>query len=73
MKDWKVGISKGKYGQMGEELEAKRPGDEKKNKKWHPDCGSTNTLAIHPLKRVEETKQCIFGNQRLGNEQTQQF
>ena len=26
------------------------------------DCGSTNTLAIHPFKSVEEYKQCIFGN-----------
>ena len=42
--------------------EAKRPGDEKKNKKWHPDCGSINTLAIHPFKRIEEYKQCISRN-----------
>ena len=46
---------------------AKRPGDEKKNKNWHPDCGSINTLAIHPFKRVEEYMQCISGNRGVLN------
>jgi hypothetical protein len=38
---------------------AKRPGNEKKNKKWKPDCASTNTPAIHPFKKPEEYKKCM--------------
>ena len=81
VKDWKVGIDKGKYGPMGEDLfaemcmrkngvtgldiskdgccEAKRPGNEKKNKKWKPGCSSTNTTAIHHFKKPEEYKKCM--------------
>jgi len=82
--NWKVGIDKGKYGPMGEDLfaeicmrkngvtameafditkdgacEAKRPGNEKKNKKWKPDCASTDTPAIHPFKKPAEFAACM--------------
>lgn len=82
--DWKVGIKKGKYGPMGEDLfaemclrkngvteleafdiskdgacEAKRPADQKKNKKWHADCASTSTPAIHPFKKPQEYFKCM--------------
>ena len=71
-----VGVDKGKYGPMGEDLfgkmcmskngvtgievfviskdgccEAKRPGNEKKNKKWKPDCASSSTPALHSFKK----------------------
>merc|ERR1712039_983028 len=84
VKEWKVGIGKGKYGLMGEDLfaemcmrkngvtgtevfdiskdgccEAKRPGDMKKNKKWQPDCASSNTPAIHPFKKPAEYEKCM--------------
>ena len=39
--------------------EAKRPANEKKNKKWLPDCGSTNTPAIHLFKKPAEYKKCM--------------
>ena len=79
VKDWKVGVDKGKYGPMGEDLfaemcmskngvtrievfdiskdgccEAKRPGNEKKNKKWKPDCASSSTPALHSFKKPVE-------------------
>ena len=38
---------------------AKKPANEKKNKKWKPDCGSTNTPAIHPFKKPAKYKKCI--------------
>merc|ERR1712151_332778 len=84
VKEWKVGIEKGKYCPMGEGLfaemcmrkngvtgtevfdiskdgccEAKRPGDMKKNKKWKPDCASSNTPALHPFKKPAEYKECM--------------
>ena len=37
----------------------KKPANEKKNKKWLPDCGSTNTPAIHPFKKPAVYKQCM--------------
>jgi len=82
--NWKVGIDKGKYGPMGEDLfaemcmrkngvnameafditkdgacEAKRPGNEKKNKKWKPDCSTTDTPAIHPFKKPADFIKCM--------------
>jgi len=39
--------------------EAKRPKDMKMNKKWQPDCATTNTPAIHPFKKPEEYKKCM--------------
>ena len=82
--NWKIGIEKGKYGPMGDDLfatfcmrkngmtlldafdiskdgmcEAKRPGDQKKNEKWKPDCSATNTPAIHPFKKLAEYKECM--------------
>ena len=39
--------------------EAKRPGNEKKNKKWKRDCGATNTPAIHLFKKPAEYKKCM--------------
>merc|ERR1712151_98998 len=39
--------------------EAKRPGNEKKNKKWKPDCATTNTAAIHPFKKPAEYEACM--------------
>merc|ERR1712113_866596 len=39
--------------------EAKRPGNLKHFKKWKPDCGSTNTPAIHPFKKPAEYKACM--------------
>jgi len=84
VKDWKIGIDKGKYGPMGEDLfaelclrkngvteleafditkdgmcEAKRPGNEKKNRKWKPDCKTTNTPGIHPFKHPDEYEACM--------------
>jgi len=84
VKDWKVGIEKGKYGPMGEDLfaemcmrkngvtgmevfditkdgccQAKRPGNEKKNKKWQPDCSTTSTPAMHPFKKPAEYAKCM--------------
>merc|ERR1712183_183986 len=82
--NWKVGIDKGKYGPMGEDLfaemcmrkngvsameafditkdgacEAKRPGNEKKNKKWKPDCSTWDTPAIHPFKKPADFIKCM--------------
>jgi len=82
--NWKVGIDKGKYGPMGEDLfaeiclrkngveeldafditkdgccAAKRPGNEKKNKKWEPDCASTSSPAMHPFKKVDAYFKCM--------------
>merc|ERR1712190_165999 len=82
--NWKLGIEKGKYGPMGEDLfaemcmrkngvtaleafditkdgacEAKRPGNEKKNKKWKPDCSTTDTPAIHPFKKPADFIKCM--------------
>ena len=37
--------------------QVKRPGNEEENQKWKPDCGSTNTLAIHPFKKRAAYKQ----------------
>jgi len=90
VKDWKVGIEKGKYGPMGEDLfaemcmrkngvsalevfdiskdgccEAKRPGNEKKNKKWKPDCASTSTPAIHPFKKPAEYEECMEAAEKV--------
>ena len=31
--------------------QVKRPDNDEENQKWKPDCGSTNTLAIHPFKK----------------------
>jgi len=87
--NWKVGIDKGKYGPMGEDLfaemcmrkngvtamelfditkdgccEAKRPGNEKKNKKWKPDCATTDTPAIHPFKKPEDYTACLAATTR---------
>jgi len=84
VKNWKVGIHKGKYGPMGEDLfaemclrkngveeidafditkdgccSAKRPGNEKKNKKWKPDCATTSTPAMHPFKKPAEYFACM--------------
>merc|ERR1712050_443866 len=84
VKDWKVGIEKGKYGPMGEDLfaemcmrkngvtgiemfdiskdgccEAKRPGNEKKNKKWKPDCAISDVPALHSFKKPAEYKACL--------------
>ena len=39
--------------------EAKRPSNEKKNKKWQPDCASSNTPALHPFKKPSEYKKCM--------------
>ena len=36
----------------------KKPANEKKKKKWLPDCGLTNTPAIHPFKKPVY-KQCM--------------
>ena len=36
--------------------EAKRPGNEKKNKKWKPDCASSSTPALHSFKKPVEYK-----------------
>jgi len=39
--------------------EAKRPGNEKKNKKWKPDCATTDTPAMHPFKKLKDYKACL--------------
>jgi hypothetical protein len=39
--------------------EAKRPGNEKKNKKWKPDCSTTDTPAIHPFKKPADYIKCM--------------
>jgi hypothetical protein len=38
--------------------EAKRPADQKKNKKWKADCSSTSTPAIHPFKKPTDWANC---------------
>merc|ERR1712150_101304 len=37
---------------------AKRPGNEKKNKKWKPDCSTSNTAALHPFKKPADYLAC---------------
>lgn len=39
--------------------EAKRPGDQKKNKKWKADCSAAATPAIHPFKKPKEYFECM--------------
>lgn len=39
--------------------EAKRPGDQKKNKKWKADCSAAATPAIHPFKKTKEYFECM--------------
>jgi len=39
--------------------EAKRPGDQKKNKKWKANCAGTSTPAIHPFKKPSEYFACM--------------
>jgi len=39
--------------------EAYRPDDEKKNKKWQPDCSTTFTAALHPFKKPNEYFECL--------------
>lgn len=39
--------------------EAKRPGDQKKNKKWKADCAVASTPAIHPFKKPTEYFACM--------------
>jgi len=39
--------------------EAKRPGNEKKNKKWKADCSQVLTAAIHPFKKPDEYFACM--------------
>ena len=62
VKDCKVGINKGKYEQKGEDLEAKRPGDEKQNKKWQPDCGPCNSFT--PSRGLKSTSSASLGTWR---------
>lgn len=38
---------------------AKRPADQRKNKKWHADCSATSTPAIHPFKDVKSYFECM--------------
>merc|ERR1712117_225834 len=35
-----------------------RPKEEKKNKKWKPNCASAATPAMHPFKKTQEWIQC---------------
>merc|ERR1712238_99829 len=37
---------------------ADRPKEERKNKKWKPNCAWAATPAMHPFKKTEEWKQC---------------
>merc|ERR1712029_689632 len=37
---------------------ADRPVDEKKNKKWKPNCAEVSTAAMHPFKKLDEWVQC---------------
>jgi len=37
---------------------ADRPEDQKKNKKWKPNCAETSTAAMHPFKKKDEWFQC---------------
>ena len=39
--------------------EARKTGNEKKNKKWKPDCSITNIAAIHPFQKPAEYKMCM--------------
>lgn len=39
--------------------EAKRPGNEKKDKKWKPDCTQTHTPGMHPFKKPDEYFACM--------------
>ena len=45
--------------------QVKRPGNEKENGKLKPDCGSTNTPAIHPFKKPAEYKQCMEAAEKV--------
>jgi len=38
---------------------ATRPADQKKNKKWKPDCSTTSTAAMHPFKKTAEWVKCF--------------
>merc|ERR1739844_124429 len=55
--DWKIGVEKGKYGPMGEDLFAQIC--MQKNLWWHADCASTHTAAIHPVRHPDEYTKCI--------------
>jgi len=44
--------------------EAKRPGNEKKNKKWKPDCAHTDTPGIHPFKKPADYTACFEATTR---------
>jgi len=37
---------------------ADRPADQKKNKKWKPNCAYVSTAAMHPFKKLDEWVQC---------------
>jgi len=37
---------------------ADRPADQKKNKKWQPNCATVPTAAMHPFKKKAEWLQC---------------
>merc|ERR1719414_579496 len=72
--NWKEGIDHGKNGVTAMEMfdiskdgccEAKRPGNEKKNKKWKPDCGSTDTPAMHPFKKPTQYQDCMDATEAL--------
>jgi hypothetical protein len=44
--------------------EAHRPESEKKNKKWKPDCASTQTPALHRFAKSQEYFDCLKATQR---------
>jgi len=46
--------------------EGDRPYDQAKNKKWHADCSSTRTPAMHPFKKPADYKKCLDATMLLG-------